>query len=139
MTDHRLQFISVGTVGTARDTHHARLRGTIDISIEHADAQSRGRQAQSQVDRRRGFADATLAAGNRDNVLHARCQWGGFLRRASAMGMVVAMIVTVIVGMPTATLSRPSTLRTLRRQNRCHRQNAGHTAYRCFRRLAQRF
>ena len=63
----------------------SQLRGTIDIGIEHADAQSRGSQAQSQVDRRRGFADATLAAGDRNNVLNARCQWGGFLRRASAM------------------------------------------------------
>ena len=45
----------------------------------------------------------------------------------------------MIAGMPTATLSRLGTLRPLRRQNRCDRQNPGHTAYRCFRHFAQRF
>ena len=58
-------------LGLAGDAQHLRLRRAVDVGVEHADAGALGRQRQRQVDRGGGLADAALAGGHGDDVLHA--------------------------------------------------------------------
>ena len=63
-------------VGVETDTRgrseHARDGGAVQIGVEYADPLTRQAQGRSQVDADGGFADATLAAGDQNDVAHAR-------------------------------------------------------------------
>jgi hypothetical protein len=54
--------------------HHLRLAGAIDIGIEQADAGAFRGQRERQVHGGRALADAALAGGHGDDVLHVRHQ-----------------------------------------------------------------
>ncbi len=70
----RLHAFSVPGLGLGRDAEHLRLRRTIDIGIENADAGAFGSERESQVGRGGGLADAALAGRDGDDVLDARNQ-----------------------------------------------------------------
>ena len=70
----RRQGLAVGRVGTAGDSHHARLARAVDIGVQQPDLEALGGEGEGQVGRGRRFADAALAAGHCDDVLHTRNQ-----------------------------------------------------------------
>ena len=77
----RFERLAVLGFGPAGDAKHGRLRGPIDIRVEHAHLRALGGERQREVHRRRRLADAAFAAGNRDDVLDARYQFDAALNR----------------------------------------------------------
>ena len=53
------------------DVEQARHGGAVDVGVEQPDFQAQLCQSQRQIDRDGGFADAALAAGDRDHARHA--------------------------------------------------------------------
>jgi hypothetical protein len=60
--------------GLVGDAQHLRLRRAVDVGIQQADVGALGGQRQRQVHRGGGLADAALAGGHGDDVLHLRNQ-----------------------------------------------------------------
>ena len=131
VTLDRLQRLAVDRFGLLLDVEHARHRGAVDVGIEQAGADAVGGKAERQVHRGGRLADAALARGDGDDVLHARhvdaaAAAGGLGRRSA---VAVAMRVR------------------RRRSRRCgalgghdgrRRQHARHGAHGLFAGLAQR-
>ena len=68
----RLQRLAVDRLGLLLDAEHARHRGAVDVGVEQAGADAVGREPERQVHRGGRLADAALAGGDGDDVLHAR-------------------------------------------------------------------
>src|SRR6185437_10276427 len=79
---HRLEDAAVARARAAANAHHPRHRRAVYVGIENADALPVGGEGESEVDRRRRFADAALARGDSDNRAHPRDE-GAALRRAT--------------------------------------------------------
>jgi hypothetical protein len=79
--DHRLEALAIIGIRPSRKTEHARLTGTVDVGVHDADRGALGGQRQRQVDRHRRLADATLARGDRDDVLDALERFDALLDR----------------------------------------------------------
>ncbi len=69
MTEQRFDVLAVGCFGLVGDAQHGRLRRTIDVGVEHANARAFGGQRQREVDGDGGLADAALAGSDRNDVL----------------------------------------------------------------------
>ena len=78
---HRLERLAVSGLGPTGDAEHHRLRGSIDIGIEHPDARSFRRERESQIHGCRRFSHPALAGGDRDDVLHPGNQLDPALHR----------------------------------------------------------
>ncbi len=74
MVFQRLHGFAILGFRTAADSHHHRLRRTVDIGVENPDLRTFGRQRQGQVDSGSRFADAALAGRHRNDVLDVRHQ-----------------------------------------------------------------
>ena len=69
---HRLHRLAVHGLRLAGDAEHGRLARAVDVGVEHADPRALGGERQRQVGRHRALADAALARGDGDDVLHVR-------------------------------------------------------------------
>jgi hypothetical protein len=58
------------TRALAGQAEHLRLRRAVDVGVEQTDGGAFLGQRQRQIDRRRALADAALAGGDGDDVLH---------------------------------------------------------------------
>ena len=71
MRRHRQHALAVRRLGTPGEAQHLRLRRTINVRVQQADACALRNQRQRQIYRSGGFADPTLARRNCYYVLHA--------------------------------------------------------------------
>ena len=72
MREFRLDALAVLRVGLSGNTEHARHRRSVDVGVEYAHVRAFGGERKRKIRRRGGLADATLARGDRDDVLHVR-------------------------------------------------------------------
>ena len=64
-----LQCFAIGRIGAAAgNAQHARLRRAKDVGVQHANPQAQLFQGQRDIDRRGGFPNTTLSAGDSDNM-----------------------------------------------------------------------
>ena len=68
----RLQLLAVRRFGLLGHAQHARHRGAVDVGVEQPDREAVCGEAERQVDCGGRLADAALARGHGDDVLHAR-------------------------------------------------------------------
>lgn len=68
----RFHHLAVGAHGLSVRTEHRRLRGTVNVGVEHAHARPFKRKRQREVRGNRRLADAALAGTHRNDVLHVR-------------------------------------------------------------------
>ena len=88
----QLAAVRLGLFGDAQQTRHAR---PVDVGVEQSDLVAERLQAQRQIYRHRRFADAALAAGDRDDGADAgNARWRGraalaVVGRAGDFGVLV--------------------------------------------------
>ena len=85
-----------GDLGLSLETEEARHGWAVDVGVENADAEPLGRESKREIGRRRRFADASLAARDRDHAPDADD------RRASLARGLPALLPVARSGAPKA-------------------------------------
>ena len=72
-------------LGLSLEAEEARHGRAVDVGIENADAEPLRRESEREIGRRRRFADASLAARDRDHALDTHDRRAGLQRGLPAL------------------------------------------------------